>query len=226
MRREGSPTTYALDIETVSQGLRANEYTDNKKYKLGNVKVKEKVDATLKKKQEEARTKHGLHWVTGKVCSVALADIYSDKKIVLYGYDEVEILTRLAEHLDGNKLIGKTFELFDAPFLVGRYMANNLPVPRSIKSESKLIYDVDKYFGFSASRSQGGALSAYAHGLGIAGKTASGNMVQGMYDTALDAKMNMDEVAEKAAWKELIDYNIADAMIVREMVRRYEGVNL
>jgi hypothetical protein len=225
MHEKGSPKTYALDIETVSQGLRANEYTDKKSYKLGNVKDEEKVAKALKKKQEEARGKHGLHWTTGKVCSVALVSICGEDSIVISGYDEKTILEELAPYLDGDTIIGKSSEGFDAPFLIGRYMDNRIKVPRSLKPSARLAYDVDKFFGFSASSGQRGSLDAYAHGLGLESKTMHGSMVQGVYDTAVNAKMEMDTVTEDAAWQQIRDYNLGDSIIVKEMVLLFGGVN-
>jgi len=217
-----APKIYAIDIETVSQGKRARDYTDNKPYKLGNVKAEDKVKKALEEKRNEAAAKHGLFWFTGKVVSIAIVDIYGDDEpVCIYGVDEVEILKKASVYLDGHKLWGMSSEGFDCPFLIGRYMANDLPIPRSLKAENRLANDVNKFFGWSTSSSQRGSLADYIQGLGMEKKPLTGNKVQGIYDTVLAAKMEMDEVAEKAAWKEIIDYNIYDSQVVKEMVIKY-----
>jgi len=223
MYTERNGTTYSIDIETVSQGKRANEYTDQKKYKLGNVKDPEKIKEALQKKKDEERNKHGLSWVTGKICSIAIVDIFGDKETqCFYGADESEILLKASEYMSGQKLIGKTSQLFDFPFLVGRYIANGLTVPMSLKSKG-LLYDIDNIFGWSSQSNQRGTLDSYAHGINYKQKPMHGSAVQGLYDTILDASMKGDDVAVKAGWQQLRDYNIHDCMIVKALALAYYG---
>jgi len=213
---------WSIDIETVSQGKRANEYTDKASYALGNVKDPIKIEAKLKEKREEARNKHALHWGTGKIVSVAMVDVFGDSgNNVHMGHDEKQILSALSCDLDSYcKIIGKTSDNFDWPFLVGRYMANNMPVPSVFKRKFASL-DVDKFFGFSSASGQRGKLDLYAHALGIDMKPMHGNQVGKLYADICLAEMNKDEVAARAGWKQLHDYNLHDAQVVAEMARLY-----
>ena len=223
MHNERGVKTYSVDIETVSQGKRAIDYTDGKTYKLGNVKDPVKVEAALQKKKDEERGKHGLSWITGKICSICFIDVFgNDEDKVFYGFDEEEILEKSAEFMDGSKLIGKSSEGFDFPFLVGRYMANGVRIPMSLKTKG-LLYDVDKMFGWSSSSGQRGTLDGYAHGIGFKSKPMHGSQVQKLYDSILEAKMSKDKVAEDAGWKQLADYNVHDGKVVKALALAYYG---
>ncbi len=225
MHHERQGKTYAYDIETVSQGKRASDYTNNGvEYKApSNYKDPEKIEKNIKEQKEKAKGGHGLKWWTGKVCSIAFVEIYGDDRQVFYGFDEAEVLLKATELLNhGSKIVGMSSEGFDAPFLVGRYMANGLMIPRSLKIKA-CQYDVNKFFGFSASSGQRGKLNDYAHGIGFKEKPLSGNKVQGIYDTALDAKMQGDELAEAGAWKQITEYNLHDCDAVKALTRAYYG---
>ena len=216
---------YAIDIETVSQGKRANDYTDNKRYKLGNVKDPVKVEAKLKEKREEARDKHALHWNTGKIISVAIVDCYgTDEDIVISGHDEVKILTELYDVLQKPcKLIGKNSKTFDFPFLVGRYMANYLRMPAVLRNRFNL-FDVDEFFGWSSTSSQRGTLDDYAFGINYKEKPMDGGAVAGLYAEIVAAEtIKKDEVAAKMGWESLRKYNLHDAQVVKAMTVLYYG---
>lgn len=220
---EAKTKIYAIDIETFTQGKRANEYTDSKDYKLGNVKDPDKVQAKLQEKREEARRKHALHWFTGKIISVALVDVMGDEaETCISGHDEKEILHELALCLNKPcKLVGKSSEMFDFAFIRGRYMANNIEIPRVFKQANKQ-FDCDKFFAWSAQSSQRGSLADYAHGLGLDGKTMKGSDVHDLYEKIMMTEM-VDKVETANLWQELIDYNLQDARIVAELTRRYIG---
>ena len=66
-------------------------------------------------------------------------------------------------------------------------------------------------------------MNEYAQGMGFQEKPLTGNMVQGIYDTALDAHMRGDDVALKAAWKQIVDYNVHDCQVVKALARAYYG---
>lgn len=216
---------YAIDIETVSQGKRANDYTDQRSYKIGNVKDPIKVEAKLREKREEARSKHALTWYTGKIISIAIVDVYGgDESIILSGHDEHVILTDLAKVLNKPcKMIGKTSKTFDFPFMVGRFMANGITLPAVFKHRFNLL-DTDDFFGFSSASSQRGRLDDYAHGIGYKGKPMHGNAVAGLYASIVAAEtVKKDPVAAAAGWKQLKDYNLHDSMVVKEMTLAYYG---
>lgn len=236
MHREQQAKTYAVDIETVSQGKRAIDYTDAQDFKLGNVKDPEKIAKKIEEKREEARRKHALSWWLGKVVSIALVDVYGDEPDrVFYGHDEAEILTKAFEYLNGAKVVGCYSEGFDYEFLIGRYMWNERQglikcgIPHSIRTENRYHhYDINKIFGWSSQSSQRGKLNDYAHGLGLPLKTMDGGAVAGLYDTIMMANIEGDRVAEEAAWKQLADYNLHDSRIVAEIAKLYwkDGINL
>lgn len=214
--------TFSIDIETFTQGKRANEYTDAKDYKLGNVKDPDKVKVALMKKKEEARRKHALSWWTGKVISVAVVDVFGDDEpLCFYGHDEKVILEQLATCLNRPcNIIGKSNDMFDNYFLIGRYMLHKLDIPKVLKPQFRSRqFDVDKFFGYSAQSSQRGSLNDYAHGLGIETKTMKGSDVHDLYSQI----MISDEKEANRLWKELVDYNIHDSEIVAEMARRFAG---
>lgn len=218
---------YAIDIETVSQGKSARDFTDKQSYALGNVKDPVKVEAKLQEKREEAGKKHGLSWWLGKVCSVALIDLHTSTSYVYYGVNERKILEDLASLIGSGpiKLIGKTSINFDFPFLVGRFMANDIRVPNCLKKRTSMM-DVDNFFGFSAQSGQRTKLSNYAHGLGIDPKTLDGSKVQAVYDMVVMAMMEKDEEAVELHWRAIIDYNLQDSQIVKEMALSYYGPDI
>jgi len=215
----------SIDIETVSQGKRASDYTDLQPLKLGNVKDPEKVRLATIEKRDEARDKHGLNWWTGSVVSVALVDVYHSKdNKVFYGFDEGQVLVDLSKELNlfPMKLFGKSSKGFDFPFLVGRYMANRIPVPRVLKERSAL-FDVDDFFGFSSGHNQRGKLQDYAHGMNMPGKLMNGSRVQSLYNQIIDAKMRGATAEVIELWSILTNYNIDDALKVADMIRLYYG---
>lgn len=216
---------YAIDIETVSQGKRAKQYTDGQHYKLGNVKDPTKVEAQLEKKRVEASHKHGLAWHTGKIIVVSVVDVFGDEADIEYhGHDESEILARLGEHIKGARLIGKSSKNFDFPFLVGRFMANYLEVPESLRIRNNL-FDVDDFFGWSSASGQRGKLDDYAFGIDYPNKPLHGSAVQGIYDTILMAEAKGDMTSANASWKQLTEYCVHDSKVVKNMSLLYWGAN-
>lgn len=213
----------ALDIETVSQGARANVYTDNAYYALGNVKDPAKVAAKLNEKKEEARNKHALHWGTGKVISVALVDVFgNDEPFVFATHNEKAILEDIEIKIEGCKLIGKSAKTFDYGFLVGRYLANNMPVPQVLRDWRRLL-DMDDFFGRSAASGQRGKLALYAHGLGMNDKLMEGSAVAELYNKILELEMTGNKDLALTEWKKLEAYNLDDSEKVAEAARRYYG---
>ena len=216
---------YALDIETVSQGKRAIDYTNNDKYKAPvNIKDPAKIAANIELQKAKASTKHGLYWWTGKVVSIAIVDVFGDEEDqVFYGHNEEEILRATCCALKGNcKVIGMTSKNFDFPFLVGRFMANLLSVPPVLKRRYSAL-DVNDFFGISASSGQRGKLDNYAHGIVYAGKpdNMDGSKVQSLYDTIVQAEMDKDDVAVKAGWMQLRKYNLHDSNVVKAIATLY-----
>lgn len=215
-----STNLWSIDIETVSQGKRADEFTSTQEVKLGNVKDPEKIKAKLEDAQAAAKSKHGLYWWTGKVICVCMVHIDNpENRIAIHGLDESTILQRLAPFLGRSvSLIGQHAKLFDYGFLVGRYLANGLPVPSALRSFEK--YDLPDLFGYGSQCSQRPSLSELAHGLCIDGKLMKGSHVQSIYDQIV---MCTDEGEREKLWAQIIAYCYRDNDIVVETVRRYFG---
>lgn len=220
---ESKLKVFSIDIETFTEGKRANEYTDSKEYKLGNVKNPDLKAKKLVEKRLEARRKHALSWWTGKIISVAVVDVFGEEPDLCFaGHDEAEVLKELGEHLKRPcKIIGKASEMFDFGFITGRFMKHKLEIPPVFK-QSHNQYDVDKFFAWSAQSSQRGSLNDYAHGLGIEVKTMKGSDVHDLYTRIMMAE-SVDKVEAAKLWEQLVEYNIQDSKIVAEITRRYAG---
>jgi hypothetical protein len=203
--------TYALDIETVAIGAAKDYVKNNTEVKYGNTKDEAKKEKKFNETMDKALSKLGLHWWTGKVCSFALVNTDGGQEYYAFDEDERVVLNTLSEIVKGSKIVAMTGEDFDVPFLVGRYMANNMAIPTVFKNK---IEEVNKYFGFSSSSGQRTNLNNYAYGLGIELKTGKGNQVQALYDAI--TLMNCKDSA-----KTLEEYNIHDARIVADMYNRY-----
>lgn len=216
-----------LDIETVgNHGPRLEQWIETQQeYKLGNVKDPEKIKAKLEEKKEELRRKAGLTWWTGKIVSVAV--VSKDSTYKFSGHNEQQILRELSNFFSGldshetHELWAKSGDIFDFPFLRGRYMANQLAIPSILKGRE--LHEVDHIFGKSQASGQRGKLDEYAFGLGLDLKPMHGSEVQGLYDQILHAELsnNIDEAI--GLWEKLTSYNAHDASIVYNIACMYRG---
>jgi len=215
---------YAYDIETATIGKRANGYTDTKPYKLGNVKDAVKIEAKLKEKRADARDKHALSWFTGRIISVSFVDVFGNEEDEVFAsHDETEILAKIQDKVAKDcKLIGKTSDLFDNGFVIGRFMANAMNVPSVFKQSSRLL-DVDKFFAFSSQSSQRGRLDDYAFGIDYKAKPMTGAGVAVLWNEICMAAVNSDTKKEAAAWDKLKDYNLHDSKVVAMLAKLYYG---
>lgn len=207
-----------LDIETV-ENENAPKWWANVEVKApSNYKDQEKIDKYIADARMKLGGKSALTWHTGKVLSFATCGVADDTDpFFFWSIDEAEVLKKLIEAVGTREVYTKSGKLFDFPFLVGRLMANNIEIPTFLRQKS-LMKDVDDFFSWSQSNSQRLSLDAYAHGLGIAGKSGDFKVINYLYGAAL---MGEDTTELEAKAKE---YNIRDVLIVRELVRRYSGV--
>lgn len=213
----------ALDIETVSQGKKAVAYTEKyQKFKTGNVKDPVKLEAKIGELKAKALGEHGLSWVTGKVISCALVDMKTGEEEVYAGHDEREVLLQVLEATRSCQIWGKTSKNFDFPFLVGRYMALELPLPSFLKIASRQG-DVDTFFGWSTASTQRSTLDSYAYALDLDMKTMKGSAVQSLYDQIIMAESSGDMKRAEELWGQLKEYNLGDSRIVRHMYNRYNA---
>ena len=212
----------AIDIETVSQGKVAKDFTDKAYYSPGNAKTEEAIKRVTDKKREEAAHKHGLKWWTGKIISVAVERCdMPEYRQCFYGHNETDVLRQLAASLDkARTTIGMYSKNFDFPFMVGRYMANDLPIP-DVLMDRYSQFDTDDMFGYSSASGQRGKLSEYSHGLNLSDKPMGGGDVQKLYDDIMAAAIDQDGQTESELWAKLVNYNQVDTNIVAEMARKY-----
>lgn len=212
----GKQKVLAFDIETVKNRA-ADEYVKkHMKVKYGNTKDPEKKEIKRRTAIDDGLNKAGLNWVTGKVCSFALVDTESLQEQYVFSSDEGKVLAEFSELVRGAKLVGMSSAGFDIPFLVGRFMAYDLPVPAQLKE--RYPEDVNNYFGYSNAFNQRGSLDSYAWGLGMEMKTSNGGAVQGLYDAIT---MGKDETIKSEAYETLKDYNVHDSIIVANMYNKY-----
>jgi hypothetical protein len=222
----------AIDIETISQGKNANDFIDKcHKFKApSNYSDEKKIAAYIDKERGKEVSKHGLYWWRGRVLSIATVDCRTGESKFYFDYDEKQVLNELREDLDKGqvRLWSKSGKTFDYPYLVGRYMANKIELPRVFKSKpfDSVLNDVDEFFGRSSASAQRTKLDYYAWGLGLENKPMNGGQVQSLYNQMLDAKMRGDEAAEAEAIVKLKEYNIFDSTVVAEMVKRFFGGDL
>jgi len=189
-----------------------------------NYKDPVKIKAYLDDQRAKLLSKSALSWWTARIVSIAIVNI-NDLTDVRYCFNvnEKELLKDIAVQLsDVSHLYGKTSNTFDQPMLVGRFLANNLPVPTVLKQKNT---DIDNYFGWSSQSSQRGSLDAYLYGLDLEGKPMKGSMVPKMfakYLVNLALKKNPED--QEHFLRELKEYNIFDSMAVAQIVRKYEGI--
>ena len=99
------------------------------------------------KTPEELEHLVGLYPEFGMACCVCLKEYRADNmafsRAALAG-EEKEMLYALGSWLDqpGVVLIGHNIKGFDIPFLAKRYLAQNLPLPKSLKTAGKKPWDI------------------------------------------------------------------------------------
>lgn len=173
-----------------------------------------KLEQSVLRKRQLATEKAGLHWWTGKVVSVAWVDVST---LEHGGYaspeDEVACLRWLSVKLATKPdcyVAGRSSVEFDFPFLVGRYLAHNLPLPRQLRHWGQ-VKDVHDMFGYKHLGSQRSTLEDYAFGLGLS--LSDYQPTTDLYNQAL---LGNDE-----AVGELSRSALSEAKVVAEMYRRY-----
>jgi len=212
----------AWDIETIKND-RAKDYYLQKSYKApSNYKDDAKKDAFIQAARQKDIDKAALYWWTGQIICITAIEIETGKDHTFSGPNERDVLSGFFGLLNGYvyrdptgknydetinvTLIGKSSELFDRPYTIGRAMYQNIGLPRCLQ-DKRPITDVNHMFSRSSACQQVGRLSDYAWGLNIDGKLSHGSEVQEMYD-------NDD-------WDAINKYCLQDSAIVAEMVRRY-----
>jgi len=211
----------AYDIET-ADNEQANEYFAKVHVKAPtNYKDEEKIKKYIENQRSILSKKAALSWFTGRVISYAIVDI-DNPKTVRYGFDidEKKLLTKFnADMADVSTLWGMNNKSFDNPFLVGRLLVNNLPIPQALKQRAN---DINDFFGWSSQSSQRGKLSDYLFAFGIKEKPMDGSQVPVLFNNIIHALMSKNIEEAKSLKKKLKDYNIFDAKAVASIVRRYE----
>jgi len=200
-----------IDIETIASPS-ANEMFSAREYAApSNYKDAEKIAANIAEQRKKDIERAALHWTTGQIVCISAVGDWLAKAYVWFGMDEKKILLDFFEFL-GNQinysLCGKGVKNFDLPFIIGRTMANNLIIPRSMRAIATLN-DIDEIFGYSQHSGQRASLSDYAFALGIKGKTngISGGDVAGL--------------VKEEQWELLTQYCAHDSEIAAEIMKKY-----
>lgn len=146
--------------------------------------LEERQALDIAEQRQTMLNKAALFWGTGKV--ICFGYSHNGNLNELYGDDEIKLLGAIdnrVSSLEIDEFVGKSNEFFDRFFLIGRYMANNMKVPKWLKHRHS---DVDQYFGFGSSRSGGqkATLEKYLWAIGEPGKLGKGSDVGDWY--ALD----------------------------------------
>lgn len=220
--------TWAIDIETRgSNSPKVEEYFLNAKVKVpSNYKDQVKIDAYIEANRDKERRKAALHWATGSVFSVALTNVQTEQSYVLCSTDEKEVLQFLTNKLSEQQvasLVGKNSETFDFPFLVGRFMANDMSIHTIFKAGryEKKLNDIDNIFGYSSASQQRGKLNMYAMGLGLDGKNGDGSAVPQKYNDMVLAEVGGDDETVAQIKKEVEEYNVNDTLITARIWAAY-----
>lgn len=207
------------DIETVPNAFASQMIADRKYSPPANYKDPEKIERWLIEKRESEMEKAALHWTTGKCCCIGVSN--GVQKNFFTSTIEREILEDFAIYVLGKLdevgrnehgfpaisteptyFVGKSNEYYDRPFLIGRYLANNLPVPRFLKHQH---VDIDKFFGYRSD--QACSLDNMAKGIGIESKLGDGSQVYAWY--------------QEEDWGHIIEYCERDLDITEEIYLRY-----
>ncbi len=208
---------FLWDIETGIND-RAKDYFAKKRYDPPkNYKDEAKIAEAIIRLRHDDEDKAALHWWTGKILCIGAKSLDQPaNSFVFAGPDEKEILCLFFDRLakEGQvQLIGKSGDVFDRPFVIGRAMANDTGIPSALRPY-RAVEDIDHIFGFSARCNQTGKLNDYAQGLGIDGKTGHGGDVKGIYDEA--------RLGNSDAWTKIANYCLNDVHITYEILRRWQ----
>jgi predicted PolB exonuclease-like 3'-5' exonuclease len=202
---------FAFDIETTKNDYAKDFFMSGLAKPNWRLKDPEKIKADLDKQFY----KSGLCWWTGKVCCITAKSVDGSVSFLQVHEDEKKLLTNFAEFIvfatqkfGATNFIGKSSKGFDFPFLVGRYMANDIGVPKTFMMKRQIV-DVDEIFSQYGKNGQVTNLQNYAWGLNIAGKTVSNG-----------AEM-IGEWLEAKQYEILLEYCDQDTSIVLEMLKRY-----
>lgn len=204
--------TACFDIETVPNSEAENWVNSQLPKVPANYKDPLKIAAKELENREKLRDKLALHWWTGRV--VLICASVEDQTFSFIHEDEIKLLHMFGRFLKDNQvstLIGKSSAEFDIPFLVGRYIANDMGVPNLLQPYgNKTIQDIDQWFGHRSS--QQSTLENYAWGMGIRGKTASYKKVAEWWEKFL--------ANDADSLNSLVTYCKQDVAIVSEFIKR------
>ncbi len=219
-------TYVVIDIET-AMNERCHEYYKKKTYyPAANLKDPEKIKQSILERRQKDMESAALHWWTGKVICLSATVLTPSYKpalpltgpLTLYGHDEKKILSEFFDFLasleelgKAPQIVGKSSDYFDRPFLVGRALALDTGLPRTLRFRDTLS-DIDGAFGWSSQCDQRSNLADYAWGLDIPGKTGHGSDVGALY-----AQIQMGS----AQWSQLTQYCEQDNAITVEFLKRW-----
>lgn len=196
------------DIETYEADTAADIIGTKEFTAPANYKDPAKIESYINEQKAKAMLRAALHWTTGKV--VAICAIRGDGIFKMAGDNEKEILTDFDIFLSGDPdttLVGKSNHKFDDGYLIGRYLVNNIDLPRALCRDTK---DINRIFGWGNNHPQQAKLNSYAIALGIGTKSADGSDVAGM--------------VERNEWDEIADYCLQDVKLTKAIGTRFEDL--
>lgn len=211
---------WAFDIETY-HNMKSLEYDDTDVKAPGNYKDPDKIEHYIANARAKQIEKHPLYWWTGKIICIVARKFKSDEPqhVIFSGEDEKIILEHFTTFLVGDvcntvHLIGKSSNHFDIPFIIGRYLANDMPIPNALTLRG-WNECIDDLLSYSKHCDQRTSLKNYAFGLNIEGKSACAEQSLGWYRNILAGEN------PKENWDKIIGYCMQDVNIVWEFARRY-----
>lgn len=139
------------DLETF-KNERLEEFLETKEFKPdARLKDPEKIKKSIEDKKESVRKNAALDWITGRVIACGIS--YKGDFQFFTADNERDLLRDINVFIAGKDVddfVGKNNHDFDQPFLIGRHLANGIPVPHWLRRKH---IDVQQYFG-SPSRGQ------------------------------------------------------------------------
>jgi len=210
------PNYIVIDIETVPSP-RAMAYYATKRYDPPkNYKDPAKIEAYVQEARDEDAMKAALKWWTGQIVCIGLKSHKGNWLPQTWaGPNERELLCNLFDLLDREplpRLIGKSADTFDKPYIIGRALSLNLGLPRALRPYRELE-DVDHIFGLSARHDQKGRLADYAFGIGAPMKKGHGTDVAVWFHEA--------QAGDEKAWEKITNYCAGDVDITHLMLKRF-----
>lgn len=207
--------TIFYDIETVAND-RAHLFLQNKVYAApANWKDPEKISAYIAEAQAKDGERFALHWKTGRIICIS-AETLDGWKFCSHGDSERDVISLFftaVNNIAGNdfdevRVVGKSSNDFDFPFIVGRALVNDLGLIPPFRPYARS--DINEIFG-GRRGDQTASLRDYALAFNLPLEKLGSGADVARWHAAGD-------------WDQIIKYCQMDTHIVAEIWRRFERV--